>query len=76
MENCYLYMHKTRFYNHLFKINNANINNMRVLSNYKDELLNELNKIKVNFNKLINDLAWWIPVRKWRDNFRNKMLNI
>ena len=20
----------------------------------------------------INDIAWWIPVRKWRDNFRNK----
>ncbi|TXJ44208.1 hypothetical protein EPJ70_08225 [Brachyspira aalborgi] len=76
MENCYLYMHETRFYNHLFKINNANINNMRVLSNYKDELLNELNKIKVDFNKLINDLAWWIPIRKWRDNFRSKMLNI
>ncbi|WP_158639871.1 hypothetical protein [Brachyspira aalborgi] len=69
-------MHETRFYNHLFKINNANINNMRVLSNYKDELLNELNKIKVDFNKLINDLAWWIPIRKWRDNFRSKMLNI
>lgn len=49
---------------------------MRVLSNSKDELLNELNKIKVNFNKLINDLAWWIPIRKWIDNFRNKMLNI
>ena len=27
-------------------------------------------------NKLIDTLAWWIPVRKWRDNFRNKMLNI
>ena len=23
-------------------------------------------------NKLIDTLAWWIPVRKWRDNFRNK----
>ena len=23
-------------------------------------------------NKIINALAWWIPIRKWRDNFRNK----
>ena len=27
--------------------------------------------IKIN-EKNINKLAWWIPVRKWRDNFRNK----
>ena len=24
--------------------------------------------IKIN-EKNINNLAWWIPVRKWRDNF-------
>ena len=23
-------------------------------------------------NKIVDTLAWWIPVRKWRDNFRNK----
>lgn len=23
-------------------------------------------------NKLIDTLAWWIPIRKWRDNFRRK----
>ena len=27
--------------------------------------------IKIN-EKNINKLAWWITVRKWRDNFRNK----
>lgn len=27
--------------------------------------------IKIN-EKNINKLAWWIPVRKWRNNFRNK----
>ena len=30
---------------------------------------------KMNENR-VNKLAWWIPVRKWQDNFRNKMLNI
>ena len=24
----------------------------------------------------IDDIAWWIPVRKWRDKFRNKMMNL
>ena len=27
--------------------------------------------IKIN-EKNINKLAWWIPIRKWRDKFRNK----
>lgn len=27
--------------------------------------------IKVT-NKSINKIAWWIPVKKWRENFRNK----
>ena len=26
-------------------------------------------------NKLIDTLAWWIPIRKWRDNFRNKFFD-
>ena len=33
-----------------------------------DRLDNKVNKV----NKLIDTLAWWIPIRKWRDNFRNK----
>ena len=24
--------------------------------------------------KTIDNIAWWIPIRKWRDNFRNKFL--
>ena len=26
-------------------------------------------------NKLIDTLAWWIPIRKWRENFRNKFFD-
>ena len=26
------------------------------------------------FDRLLNSIAWWIPIRKWRDNFRNKIL--
>ena len=25
--------------------------------------------------KLIDTLAWWIPIRKWRDNFRSKFFD-
>ena len=25
--------------------------------------------------KTIDKIAWWIPIKKWRDNFRNKILN-
>lgn len=43
---------------------------------YKIEnLKNDLNKyIKIN-NRIIDKLAWWIPFKKLRDSFRNKMLN-
>ena len=36
----------------------------------RNTILNDRLYNKVN--KLIDTLAWWIPVRKWRDNFRNK----
>ena len=31
--------------------------------------------IKVN-EETVNKLAWWIPIRKWRDNFRNKFNSV
>ena len=47
--------------------------------NTKDYLMFYLFGIKISFKmneKRVNKLAWCIPVRKWRDNFRSKMLNI
>ena len=43
--------------------------------NTKDYLMFYLFGIKISLKineKNINKIAWWIPVRKWRDNFRNK----
>ena len=43
--------------------------------NTKDYLMFYLFGFKISLKineKNINKLAWWIPVRKWRDNFRNK----
>ena len=45
------------------------------ISNNSEYLRLTLFGIKFTFriNKyVINKLAWWIPIRKWRDNFRNK----
>ncbi|MEI0550867.1 class I SAM-dependent methyltransferase [Brachyspira intermedia] len=34
----------------------------------------KLNDLENQLNRLVNSIAWWIPIRKWRDNFRNKIL--
>ncbi|WP_157153624.1 class I SAM-dependent methyltransferase [Brachyspira murdochii] len=35
---------------------------------------NDFNTMKNIIIRLVNNIAWWIPVKKWRDNFRNKIL--
>ncbi|MEI0537729.1 hypothetical protein [Brachyspira pulli] len=50
-----------------------NINNIYTLGieSLNNKYISEIKAIKNNINKL----AWWIPIRKWSNNFRNKMLN-
>lgn len=38
----------------------------------KSDINTSSNNIVAVFNKIINMIAWWIPIRKWRDGFRNK----
>lgn len=38
----------------------------------KGDINTSSNNIVAVFNKIINMIAWWIPIRKWRDGFRNK----
>lgn len=40
-----------------------------------DDLNNKYKKITLILEKLINSIAWFIPIRKWRDNFRNKFFD-
>lgn len=47
---------------------------------YLDKDNNNINQINENINNLnnrinniIDTIAWWIPIKKWRDNFRNKL---
>ena len=34
-----------------------------------------INNLEYKIDKLIDTLAWWIPIKKWRDNFRNKFFD-
>ena len=52
----------------------SKIKNM--LPKYRNQdLLERYNILSSKYNKIINNIAWWIPVRKWRDNFRNKVFD-
>ena len=49
---------------------------------YKDNIINKLNdeiyrlkEKEEQYNNLINKIAWWIPIKKWRDNFRKNINN-
>ena len=42
------------------------------LENMYKELNDKYNNIVSVFNEIVDKLAWWIPIRKWRDWFRNK----
>ena len=49
----------------------SNIVDKLEIESLNNQYISEIKAIKNNINKL----ALWIPIRKWRDNFRNKMLN-
>ena len=73
-------IHMSRFFH---TIHNDRINIYNRLINLETHFENyihitksqESNNLEYKFNKLIDQIAWWIPLKKWRDNFRNKILN-
>ncbi|MEI0447621.1 radical SAM protein [Brachyspira intermedia] len=42
------------------------------LENNNNILFEKVNLINHRLNNIINKIAWWIPIKKWRDNFRSK----
>ena len=61
----------------LNKVVNYNKNWIRIFGIYNNEnyIFIYLFGIKLTIivnEKNINRIAWWIPVKKWRDNFRSK----
>lgn len=71
------------YYNNLSEYFNI-VKEAKLRNKIGNEIRNQIyNEIKNNISKEvknemyiqhINKIAWWIPVKKWRDNFRNKML--
>ena len=57
------------FSNYIEAVDN-DINN-KLESMYK-ELNDKYNNIVSVFNEIVDKVAWWIPFKKFRDNFRNK----
>lgn len=43
------------------------------LENRTDNLQRKIGNLEYAHRKIIDSLVWWIPVRKLRDNFRNKL---
>lgn len=46
--------------------------NKNIFNSNVDEIKSD--NLEDKLNRLINSIAWWIPIKKWRDNFRNKIL--
>ena len=57
-------------FNKNIKISNQTYNNLENKINHIENEVHNLKNIVIN---ILNVLAWWIPVRKWRDDFRNKI---
>ena len=62
-ENLFVIMHIDRY--------NNDINYIKENINYMKENISYLNHVLTN---IINSICWWIPMRKWRDDFRNKIM--
>lgn len=53
------------------KDNYASINQEPCSATDNAGIEDKITHIEYKLNKLIDTLAWWIPVRKWRDNFKS-----
>ena len=42
------------------------------INNQINELYSQIDLLTNLINKIVNTLAWWIPTKKLRNNFRNK----
>ena len=64
-------------YGYTNSINYINLvkNSYNILNTIRNELYDAQNSINKKLEKLIDTLVWWIPIRKWRDNFRNKFFD-
>lgn len=57
------------------ELNNSFNNKLSDFDNKFISFDNKLNLIDNKLNSLINKLAWWIPIKKARNKFRNDLMN-
>ncbi len=57
------------------ELNNSFNNKLSAFDNKLISLDNKVNLIDNKLNSLINKLAWWIPIKKIRNKFRNDLMN-
>ena len=55
-----------------FRFNNYIEDKNNKLENMHKELNNKYNNLASVFNGVVDRVAWWIPIRKFRENFKNK----
>ncbi|WP_300754475.1 radical SAM protein [uncultured Brachyspira sp.] len=78
-ENCHLNPYITKIRNNNQFYNSYFYSKIKILNEENNQLKNQIKEITDKeviidnkINKLINSISWWIPIKKWRDNFRNK----
>ncbi|WP_455145952.1 glycosyltransferase family 8 protein [Brachyspira pilosicoli] len=60
--------------NDIYNINNSIYHHTNQINNIIDDIQKLKNETN-NVSKLIYYISWWIPIKKWRENFRNKFKN-
>ena len=73
LKNAILYINETRFFKYLYENSCSNMEKVNCLENVILELKQENNYLKLKLNNIIDIIAWWIPIKKLRDKFRNKL---
>ena len=65
-EKYYNYFQVHESFNNYIEDSNNKLENM-----YK-ELNDKYNNLASVFNRVVDKIAWWIPIKKFRENFKNK----
>ena len=73
LKNAILYINETRFFKYLYENSCSNMEKVNFLENVILELKQQNNYLKLKLNNIIDIIAWWIPIKKLRDKFRNKL---
>ena len=63
------------FYDEIHKLSLSNIELSNKINELNDKYIavnNNVSYLNISIDIIINTIAWWIPLKKWREAFRNK----